>query len=109
MSQNKDNPFNFEKIWFYLDSLERDRMDASGLTRKSGEVLTLRQKLLSLPTHQYEAAMKTISKLVDDANVGKTQKEIEEDKKRKANLELFNRTSEMTNEKKSNSEKISRV
>lgn len=106
---NEFSKIDIEKVWFYLDSLERDRLDVSGLTRKSGEVLALRQKLLSLPHHQYEAAMKTISKLVEEANIGKSQKEIEEDRRRKATLELFNRTTEMGTEKVKTVETVSRV
>lgn len=109
LSQENDNSIDFEKIWFYFDAVARDRMDSTGLSRKTGEVLALRQKLLSLSESQFEAAMKTISKLVDDANVVKTQKELEEERKRKATLELFNRTSDMGNEKKSKNDKISRV
>ena len=87
MDQSK-NQFDFEKIWFFLDAQERDRMDASHLSAKNGQILALKQKLLALPSTQFEAAMKMITKLVEDTSKKDTEKKEADDKKKKATLEF---------------------
>ncbi len=83
------NQFDFEKIWFFLDGQERDRMDSAHLSAKNGQIMALKQKLLALPSTQFDAAMTMITKLVDDSQKKDSQKKDSEDKKKKATLELF--------------------
>lgn len=53
-----------EDLAFYFDSVERDRLDSAGTSRKSGEVLALREKLLRLPDQEFEATLKTVKGLL---------------------------------------------
>ena len=57
-----------EELCFYFDGVERDRMDSSGTSRKSAEILALRDRLLKLPDENFDAAIKTVKSLVDDVN-----------------------------------------
>ena len=59
-----------EYLCFYFDAVERDRLEAAGTARKSGEVLALRERLLKLPDPQFDAAIKTLRTFVDDAARG---------------------------------------
>lgn len=67
----KKTSVRLEDVCFYFDSVERDRLDASGTSRKSGEVLALRERLLKLPDENFDAAIKTLKSLVDDATPSK--------------------------------------
>lgn len=81
-----------ESLWFYFDSIERDCMDLGMLDQKSSRVQALKGKLLRLPRAEFEAAIKTIERLVDEnANVSSEKKTLEMQRKR-ASLELFEKT-----------------
>lgn len=54
-----------EDVCFYFDGVERDRLDAAGVSRRSGEVLALRQRLLQLPEAQFDAAMQALKAMVE--------------------------------------------
>lgn len=59
-----------EDLMFYFDGVERDRLDASGTSRKTGEVLALRDRLLKMPEQQFEATIKTVkSMLIDEQEI----------------------------------------
>ncbi len=53
-------------VTFYFDSVERDRFDCAGWTRRSSEVLHLREKLLKLRAEDFEAAIKTMKNVIRD-------------------------------------------
>ena len=53
-----------EDLMFYFDGVERDRIDASGASRKSGEVLALRDRLLKMPDDEFDATIKTVKGLL---------------------------------------------
>jgi hypothetical protein len=89
--KSKEELTSLESLWFYFDSIERDRLDFTGLDRKSSQLITLRSKLLKLSEAKFDAAIKTIEKLVEDT-VPTTQREERERQNRKASLELFERT-----------------
>ena len=55
-----------EDLFFYFDGVERQRLDGSGWSRRSAEVLALREELLKLPETAYEAAIKTMKNVVSD-------------------------------------------
>ena len=53
-----------EDVCFYFDGVERDRLDAAGWARKSGEVLALRERLLRLPEAEFDAVIKTVRAVI---------------------------------------------
>jgi len=57
---------NLADVCFYFDAVERDLMDAAGQSRKCGELLALRDRLLKLPEAEFEAAIKTLRGITDD-------------------------------------------
>lgn len=91
MSQKPNNGINIENLWFYFDSIERDCMDLGMLDRKSTQVQALKGKLMKLPQAQFDAAIKTIERLVDDS-VPSSQKRDIETAKKKASMALYERT-----------------
>lgn len=92
---------NMENLWFYFDSIERDCMDLGMMDQKSSRVQALKGKLLRLPRAEFEAAIKTIERLVDEnANVSNEKKTSEMQRKR-ASLELFEKTAAVGDSKAS--------
>jgi hypothetical protein len=85
------NGINTENIWFYFDSIERDALDLGMLDRKSSQIQILKSKLLKLPQAQFDAAIKTIEKLVEDGTPTAPKRDLEAAKK-KASKELYERT-----------------
>jgi hypothetical protein len=66
-SKSKSLGVPLDDLAYYFDAVDRDRLEASGTSRKAGEVLALRERLLKLPDGQFEAAIKTLHALVDGA------------------------------------------
>jgi len=56
-----------EDVYFYFDGVERDRLDAAGTSRRSGEVLALRESLMRLPEAEFEVVIRTLRRVVTDA------------------------------------------
>jgi hypothetical protein len=65
--KKKSNTVKLADLAFYFDAVERDRLDASGTSRKTGEVLALRDKLLKLPEEEFDATLKTVKGLIAEA------------------------------------------
>lgn len=63
--EKQDPGVRVEDLCHYFDGVERDRLDAQGHSRKSGELLLLRDRLLRLPDERFDAAMKAMKSLVD--------------------------------------------
>ena len=95
-------------LCYYFDSVECDRLDQGALGRKAAQVLTLRQKLLSLPEPEFDAAIKTLEKLVESNSSSANHSKNSSKASRREALELFERTAESTNRVPA-PEKISRV
>ena len=55
-------------VCFYFDGAERDRLDSAGLSRRSAELLALRQQLQRLPEEQFDAVILTIRALVEESS-----------------------------------------
>ena len=108
MSAKNNNGINIENLWFYFDSIERDCMDLGMLDRKSSQVQALRGKLLRLPTAQFDAAIKTIERLVDDSTPTSQKRDVEAAKK-KASMELYERTASVGDRKDASVSGASRV
>ncbi len=58
---------SLEDVCFYFDGVERDRLDAAGTSRRSGEVLALRDSLMRLPEAEFEVVIRTLRRVVSDA------------------------------------------
>lgn len=108
MSAKNNSGVNMESLWFYFDSIERDCMDLGMLDRKSSQVQALKGKLMRLPPAQFDAAIKTIERLVDDATPGTQKRDIEAAKK-KASVELYERTAAAGDRRDSKVESTSRI
>ncbi len=92
MSASQNKGINLESLWFYFDSIERDCMDLGMLDQKSSKVQALKGKLLRLPKAEFEAAIKTIETLVEGKGDAESQKKSGEQQRKRASLELFERT-----------------
>ena len=92
MSSDPKQGINVENLWFYFDSIERDCMDLGMLDRKATQVLALRGKLLRLPNSEFEAAIKTIEKLVDTNHPTAEERKAKEAERKRASVELFEKT-----------------
>lgn len=108
--KNEKTPATLSDLCYYFDAVECDRLGQGALGRKTAQVLTLKQKLLSLPEPEFDAAIKTIEKLVDvkSANADQANGGRFTPSRREA-LELFERTAETTGRNNSAPEKVSRV
>ena len=65
-ANHKTKAIKLADVCFYFDAVERDSMDAFGQSRRSGELLALRERLLKLPEAEFDAAIKTLRGMVDD-------------------------------------------
>ncbi len=65
---------DLKELRFYFDSQAKDRMDHGAYGRRSGQVLALRESLLSLPEGEFDMAIKTIGKLVEGGNKKTSEK-----------------------------------
>lgn len=92
MSNDQKKGINIENLWFYFDSIERDAMDLGMLDRKSTQVQALKGKLMRLPKAEFEAAIKTIEKLVDGGAGLSDEKRSSELHRKRASVELFEKT-----------------
>lgn len=70
MAPKKKTNVRFEDLCYYFDAVERDRLDTAGTSRKSSEILALRERLLKLPESEFDAAIKTVKTLVDETAHG---------------------------------------
>jgi hypothetical protein len=92
MSSDPKQGINIENLRFYFDSIERDCMDLGMLDRKATQVLALRGKLLRLPTAEFDAAIKTIEKLVDTNHPSAEERKNRDVERKRASVELFEKT-----------------
>jgi len=108
MADDSKKGINMESLWFYFDSIERDCMDLGMLDQKSSRVQALKGKLLRLPRAEFEAAMKTLERLIDvNGNVVEEKKSVEVQRK-KASIELFEKTAS-AGETKASIDAVNRV
>ncbi|WP_218109857.1 hypothetical protein [Oligoflexus tunisiensis] len=52
------------ELQYYFDAVERDSLDRQSHSRRSSEVLAIRDKLLTLPDKDFEAAVQTIKNIL---------------------------------------------
>ncbi len=92
-AEKRDQNITVENLCFYFDAVQQDALDLGRTSLKSSKVLALRQKLLALPEPEFNAAIKTIEKLVDDALPQASPAGFSQRTRREA-LELFERTAD---------------
>ena len=63
----KKRIFKLDELAFYFDAVERDQLDTAGVSRRTAELLALRDGLLRLDDAAYDATMRAMRGLVDGA------------------------------------------
>ncbi|MEZ4742049.1 MAG: hypothetical protein R3B45_06340 [Bdellovibrionota bacterium] len=88
--------FHLSDLYYYFDSIERERMDNGGLSRKVGEWLALRNKLVKLPDPAFEVVIQSIHSLLDTVSTEKLEKSDEKARieERKRAMALFQRVAQ---------------
>ncbi len=88
---SKKSAIDVDELQYYFDAQERDTLDLQGRSRRSSEVLTIRDKLLSLPQADFEAAVQTIKNMLQPN--GKKDKSADDAKTRRRDAnELYERS-----------------
>jgi len=95
-------------LMFYFDSQAKDRMDTGAYGRRSGQVLALRERLLSLPEGEFDMAIKTIGKLVDNGGRGSNQSSDELSLRQRNARALYEKV-EQTQASGASAEEISKI
>ena len=108
MSDDAKKGINLENLWFSFDSIERDCMDLGMIDQKSSRVQALKGKLLRLPKAEFDAAIKTIERLVDTGANTREDKQIQEQQRKRASVELFEKTA-AAGDRKAAVDSISRI
>lgn len=80
-----------DELFFYFDSQEKDWFDKGRLGRKNGQVLALRQKLLSLPDADFDMAIGAIERIVDGRAEHRQDPMVQRETEKKSAVELFER------------------
>jgi hypothetical protein len=66
---SKSQIVDVNELQYYFDAVERDSLDRQGHSRRSSEVLAIRDKLLTLPDKEFEAAVQTIKNILNPNGV----------------------------------------
>jgi hypothetical protein len=61
---SKSQMIDVSELQYYFDAVERDSLDRQSHSRRSSEVLAIRDKLLTLPDKDFEAAVQTIKNIL---------------------------------------------
>jgi hypothetical protein len=64
MDDTKKPAIDVSELQYYFDAQERDTLDRLGHSRRSTEVLTIRDRLLALPQRDFESVVATIKNLL---------------------------------------------
>lgn len=81
-----------DNIYYYFDSQAKERIDRGEMGRRSGDIIVLREKLLSMSHADYSAAIKVIEGMVDK-HVASAPKPTDQATVRKDALDLFHQAS----------------
>ncbi len=65
MSEDKKTAIDVSDLHYYFDAQERDTLDRQGYSRRSSDVLTIRDKLLALPQKDYDSVVQTIKNILN--------------------------------------------
>jgi hypothetical protein len=86
----KNSQIEIQDLCFYFDGQAKDRFDQGELGKKNSLVLALREKLLAMPTDEFDSTIRSIEKLVS----GVSPQKADDKEKRKGARELYERTAE---------------
>jgi hypothetical protein len=83
-----------EAVAFYMDAVDRDRLDAAGASRRAADLLALRDRMLRLNDAAFDVAIRTIKNVVEDVaeDGGKDGKTEADARKRRLGSELYERS-----------------
>jgi hypothetical protein len=87
---SKSQMIDISELQYYFDSVERDSLDRLSHSRRSSEVLAIREKLLTLPDKDFQAAVQTIKNILTP-NAVKTTDLDENRVKRQQAAELYDK------------------
>lgn len=87
---SKSQTIDVTELQYYFDAVERDSLDRQSHSRRSSEVLAIRDRLLTLPDKDFEAAVQTIKNILTPGG-GKPAGDEQKAKKQQA-ADLYERT-----------------
>lgn len=87
---SKSQMIDISELQYYFDAVERDSLDRLSHSRRSSEVLAIREKLLTLPDKDFQAAVQTIKNILTP-NAVKTTDLDENRVKRQQAAELYDK------------------
>jgi hypothetical protein len=64
----KKHDISLQAVTFYLDGVERNRLDAAGPGGKAGEAIAIRDQLLKLSDDAFKSTIKTMKALIVEAS-----------------------------------------
>lgn len=67
MYDQKPKIAEIDSVRYYFDGVRTDSLDASGVSRRNGELLALRAKLMELSELEFEVTMKALWGVVSGA------------------------------------------
>jgi len=88
---SKTQTIDVSELQYYFDALERDSLDRQSHSRRSSEVLAIRDRLLTLPDKDFEAAVQTIKNILTPGTAKPTGSDENKVKKNQA-AELYDKT-----------------
>jgi len=89
-NNKKSSSVNLDDLRYYFDAQEKNLLDLGQFARRTGQVLHLRHRLLSLPTGEFDQAMGAIEKIVAGPDRQMDQKSQSLQQRQEA-IELFER------------------
>lgn len=75
-------------LQYYFDAVERDSLDRQSHSNRSTHVLAIREKLLTMPDKDFEAAVQTIKNILSPGSGKPTASDEQKTKKQQA-TELY--------------------
>lgn len=67
MQDENKKSIDVSELQYYFDAQERDTLDKQGYSRRSNDVLTIRDRILALPERDYNGVVQTIKNLLNKA------------------------------------------
>ena len=89
MSEDNKTGIDVSDLHYYFDAQERDTLDRQGYSRRSSDVLTIRDRLLALPQKDYESVVQTIKNILNPGSADNASQEAKV--KRKDASELYDK------------------
>ncbi len=96
---HKQSTIDVNDLFYYFDAQEKNLLDYGRLGRKTGQVLALRSRLLSLPDGEFESAMGAIEKIVGPSSLERNGSNIPKPIRQARALELFEQVGRSASDK----------